>query len=182
MKIYTKTGDNGETGLFGGQRVSKDSPRIEAYGTIDEVNSCIGLAVSFSENDKTKEISGWMQNLLFVAGAELASPDTKNANIPSIGEEDIHQAELFIDEINAGLKELTNFILPSGIKSAAALHTARAICRRAERQIVALRKGEKVSSNLLIFINRLSDLLFVLARYENNSAGVQDVDWKSPRG
>ncbi len=182
MKIYTKTGDNGETGLFGGQRVSKDSLRIEAYGTIDEVNSFLGLAISLSENEKTKTITGWMQNLLFVAGAELASPDADSSKVPHIGEEEIRQAESYIDEITSGLPELKNFILPGGIKSAAALHLARAICRRAERQIVALQKGENVSPNLLIFVNRLSDLLFVLARFENASAGVKDVDWKTDRG
>ncbi len=182
MKIYTKTGDNGETGLFGGQRVSKDSLRIEAYGTIDEVNSFLGLAVSFTENEKTKEITGWMQDLLFVAGAELASPDADSSKVPHISEDDIRKAESYIDELSIGLDELKNFILPGGTKAASALHLARAICRRAERQIVALRKGEKVSQELLIFVNRLSDLLFVLARFENASVGVKDVDWKTPRG
>lgn len=182
MKIYTKTGDNGETGLFGGRRVSKDSLRIEAYGTIDEANSFIGLAAAFGASDKTKEITGWMQDLLFVAGAELASPDADSSKVPHIREDDIRKAESYIDELSSGLGELKNFILPGGTKAASALHLARAICRRAERQIVALRKGEKVSPDLLIFVNRLSDLLFVLARFENASAGVKDVDWKSPRG
>jgi cob(I)alamin adenosyltransferase len=182
MKIYTKTGDNGETGLFGGRRVSKDSLRIEAYGTVDEANSFIGLAAAFAASDKTKVIARWMQNLLFVAGAELASPDAESAKTPYISAEDVLQAESYIDEISSGLAELKNFILPGGTKAAAALHMARAICRRAERQIVALRKGEKVSPNLLIFVNRLSDLLFVLARHENGSASVKDVNWKSPRG
>jgi len=184
MKIYTKTGDEGETGLFGGKRVSKASVRIDAYGTVDEVNSFLGMAFSFSASSKVKDIISWLQNILFVAGAELAAPDSdsEKSQIPHISIGDIAKAEEFIDALSEELSELTNFILPGGTNAAAALHVARAVCRRAERLIVALQKGEDISKNLLIFINRLSDLLFVLARYENHTAHVNDINWKSPRG
>ena len=185
MKIYTKTGDNGETGLFGGQRVPKNSLRIETYGTVDELNSFLGLALVERQSEKTAEIITWLQNLLFVAGAELASPEAKNDQnsiIPHIVPEDSLQAEQYIDELTSQLDELKNFILPGGCKSAAALHVARAVARRAERLIVALQNAEHINHNLLIFVNRISDLLFVLARYENHTANIRDIEWKSPRG
>jgi cob(I)alamin adenosyltransferase len=184
MKIYTKTGDDGETGLFGGKRVSKDSLRIEAYGTLDELNSFLGLAQTCTTADRAKEIISWLQDILFVAGAELASPDEDSwkSLIPHIGVKDVIKPEQFIDELSESLEEIKNFILPGGTRSASILHVARSVSRRAERLIVALQKGEQINKNLLIFMNRISDLLFVLARYENHAANIKDVAWKSPRG
>lgn len=211
MKIYTKSGDFGETSLFGGRRVSKDDTRLEAYGTIDELNAVLGVAQSTANDLLTKEIIKWLQNTLFIAGGELASPDTvarsgasnspvalseasnssaatdtieqpetakTQFHIPVILEKHSLQAETYIDTMQAELPELREFILPSGTAAAAHLHAARTICRRAERVIITLTKTEQVSKNLVIFVNRLSDLLFVLARWENYQSGEQDVKWE----
>ncbi|MBI5726698.1 MAG: cob(I)yrinic acid a,c-diamide adenosyltransferase [Ignavibacteriales bacterium] len=201
MKIYTKSGDAGETSLFGGRRVSKDDTRLEAYGTIDELNAVLGVAQSTAHDLLTKEILKWLQNTLFIAGGELASPDTvarseasngsivtdtnqkpeaapKAFHIPVILEKHSLQAETYIDTMQAELPELREFILPGGTEAAAHLQAARTICRRAERVIITLTKTEHVSKNLVIFVNRLSDLLFVLARWENYKSGEQDVKWE----
>ncbi|HOJ17925.1 MAG: cob(I)yrinic acid a,c-diamide adenosyltransferase [Ignavibacteriales bacterium] len=179
MKIYTKTGDKGETGLFGGGRVTKDSIRIEAYGTIDELNSSIGLALTEVKGEIVRNQLIKIQNLLFVSGGDLASPsDVKGFEVPRIKQKDIQEIEGFIDLVTEQIEELRYFILPGGCKSAALLHVARTVCRRAERRVVALKKGEEINENIVIFINRISDLLFVLARYENKLAGKSDIRWE----
>jgi len=181
MKIYTKGGDNGETGLFGGERVSKDSPRIEAYGTVDELNSFIGLALIEAKNSKVKDILGKIQNILFVLGSDLSAPNNeknKNHNIPRISKIHSEEIEKEIDKFDFHLEELKNFILPGGCKSAALLHICRTICRRTERKVVALNNIVNLNPDIVILLNRLSDLFFVLARYENKVSGIEDVKWQ----
>ncbi len=181
MKIYTKTGDKGETGLFGGERVPKNSPRIEAYGTIDELNAFIGLAVTEVKDEQVKELLLKIQNQLFTVGSDLATPDTeknKKLNIERTPAEYYKEAEEAIDKYNDKLEELKSFILPGGSKSAAMLHVCRTIARRAERVVAGLKDTVNLSDNILIFLNRLSDLFFVLSRYENAVSGIPDVEWK----
>lgn len=181
MKIYTKTGDKGETSLFGAGRVSKDDIRIEAYGTVDELNSFIGLAITESKNDEVKQTLIKIQNQLFNLGSDLATPDeiqSQNISIPRITEEDYKYIEQQIDFFSERLDELKYFILPGGTKSSTILHIARTICRRAERRVVALNNTVKINSNIIIFLNRISDLLFVLARYENKISGINDIKWE----
>ncbi len=181
MKIYTKTGDNGETGLFGGQRVPKSSLRVETYGTIDELNSFLGLTLAENPSSETEEILTWLQNRLFDAGSDLATPYGKTnteKSIQCLVTEPIIRCETEIDRISDGLPELTNFILPGGVKCAALLHTARTVCRRAERLVTALKSTEQINENILIFLNRISDLLFVLARHENKQKGKSDIPWQ----
>jgi cob(I)alamin adenosyltransferase len=180
MKIYTKTGDKGETGLFGGERVPKNSLRIEAYGTIDELNSFIGLAITEVKSAEVKNLLEIIQNELFTVGSDLAAPynETNEKNkISRVPEEFYINVEKAIDKFEAELQPLKNFILPGGIKSASLLHICRTICRRAERNVVALNNSVKIDDNIIIFLNRLSDLFFVLARYENHLAGIPDVKW-----
>lgn len=180
MKIYTKTGDKGETSLFGAGRVSKDNIRIEAYGTVDELNSFIGLAITETKSDEVKQTLIKIQNQLFNLGSDLATPDeidSKNISIPRITQEDYKYIEQQIDFFSEKLDELKYFILPGGTKSSAILHIARTICRRAERRVVALNNTVKINSNIIIFLNRISDLLFVLARYENKISGINDIKW-----
>ncbi|MBI1931175.1 MAG: cob(I)yrinic acid a,c-diamide adenosyltransferase [Ignavibacteriales bacterium] len=182
MKIYTKTGDDGSTSLFGGTRVQKNNIRINAYGTIDELNSVIGIAVSGDINDEIKFELENIQNVLFQIGSELASPENVKSNIiKRTSEEDVKNLETLIDKFDEKLPPLKNFILPGGNNSAAQLHFARTVCRRAERIIVELKEFELVSKNVLIYVNRLSDLFFVLARYQNLSQSTAEIIWK-PRG
>lgn len=181
MKIYTKTGDRGETSLFGGERVPKDNIRIQAYGTVDELNSIIGIAISESASAEIKDILCNVQNTLFTLGSDLASPKEKEKKsfvIPRIEKAHIDKLETFIDAIEYKLPELKNFILPGGTKAASFLHFARTVCRRAEREAVSLQNLVDIGPNPVIYLNRLSDLLFVLARFENLSSGHPDVDWK----
>lgn len=181
MKIYTKTGDKGETSLFGGKRVGKDNPRLEAYGTVDELNSLLGFCVSVSKSDEVRELLTYLQNRLFDTGADLATPLdflSERITIPRISESHITAVEKAIDFFDAQLPALTGFILPGGSEAACRLHIARSVCRRAERCVVALQKGEQINQNIIIFLNRVSDLLFVLARYENKISGTGDVNWK----
>ncbi len=181
MKIYTKGGDKGETGLFGGERVSKDSLRIEAYGTIDELNSFIGLTLDEAEDPDVQTLLGKIQNTLFVLGSDLSAPDNdknKKHKIPRISKIHYEEIEREIDKFDEQLKELKNFILPSGSKSAALLHVCRTICRRAERRVVSLNNTVNLSPDIIIFLNRLSDLFFVLARYENKVSGNKDIEWQ----
>lgn len=185
MKIYTKGGDKGETGLFGGERVPKSSERIEAYGTIDELNSFIGLVVEETKSEEIKNLLISIQNQLFTAGSDLATPLTeKNSkfNVPRVPREFFENTEKQIDKFDAELKPLSDFILPGGCRASAMLNVCRTICRRAERKVVKLNASEQVGENILIFLNRLSDLFFVLARYENMISGIPDVIWKKPEG
>ena len=180
MKIYTKTGDKGETGLFGGERVSKNSPRISAYGTIDELNSFIGLAITEIKDESVKNNLLTIQNYLFVIGSDLATPDTeknKKLNIQRTPETYFIELEKMIDHYESKLEELRNFILPGGSKSAALLHICRTICRRAEREVVSLKNSVTIGNNIIIFLNRLSDLFFVLSRFENKVSNQPDIIW-----
>ncbi len=176
MKIYTKTGDAGETGLFGGPRVKKDAPRIEAYGTIDELNAALGLVRCESLPEEIDALLGEIQAQLFSVGSQLATPGS-NPAVPAIGADEIRWQEEAIDRYEAGLPPLRNFILPAGTRAAAGLHLARCICRRAERRIVTLAQQEPVAADLIVYANRLSDLLFVLTRAANQAAGVADTPW-----
>ena len=179
MKIYTKTGDDGTTGLFGGGRVPKDSARIEAYGTVDELNSVIGLAVSASSIDWLDDLLQHIQQQLFVLGADLATPLDARSNypIPRIDETDVKKLERAIDEQDNQLPPLKQFILPGGSVLAAHLHHARTVCRRAERLLVSLSQEQEIGKSDIIYLNRLSDLLFVLARRANQLTSVPDVEW-----
>jgi len=182
MKIYTKQGDKGETGLFGGDRVSKSSLRIEAYGTIDELNSFIGLTITELLNTEVKELLQGLQSQLFIVGSDLATPDnekTRKYNIPRVTNAFALEAEKAIDYFEGKLEELKNFILPGGTKSASLMHICRTICRRAERRVVQLSSAEEINGNIIMFLNRLSDLLFVLSRVENAEANFPDVIWKN---
>lgn len=184
MKIYTKTGDKGETGLFGGGRVSKDSLRIEAYGTIDELNSFIGLAIVEIKDDGVKKLLFEIQNELFVVGTDLATPNIEKdekLKIKRVAEDFYLSKEKEIDKYEDKLDKLQNFILPGGSKSASFLHVCRTICRRAERRAVSLSRIEKINEHILIYLNRLSDLLFVLSRFENKVSNHPDVIWESQK-
>ena len=176
-KIYTRTGDKGETGLGSGQRVPKDALRIEAYGTVDEANAALGLARLHSEGDLAAAL-GRIQNDLFDLGADLCVPDEGNGAQRlrmSDGQTDRLEAE--IDALNANLAPLTSFVLPGGSAAAAYLHLARTIIRRAERIMVTLARGETVGGPALRYVNRLSDYLFVAARAANAQSGAGDVLW-----
>lgn len=180
MKIYTKTGDKGQTGLFGGQRVSKNSDRIEAYGTVDELNSFLGLAITEVHNSDVRKILIKIQHQLFILGSELATPKsdkTSELKIQRVTPKFYKDIEKTIDHFDSQLESLKNFILPGGSNSACLLHICRTIARRAERRVVALNDRVKVADNIIIFLNRLSDLFFVLARYENKCSGNSDIKW-----
>jgi len=181
MKIYTRTGDEGSTGLFGGPRVSKDDDRIEAYGTIDELNAAIGMARSTGLGIRLDRQLCQIQSELFSIGAELATPDPDQHQMRMIAHKHIAQLEHWIDEHEQALPPLKQFILPAGDAGATHLHLARAICRRAERRIVKLMRCESgLSQELVIYLNRLSDLLFVLTRVANRDADVEEVPWSRP--
>lgn len=180
IKIYTKTGDKGDTGLFGGERVSKHSARIEAYGTIDELNSFIGYAITEINSEEITEVLKNIQQKLFIIGSDLATPDiekNKKLNIIRTPDEYIEEIEKLIDRFDKQLDELKNFILPGGSKGAALLHICRTVARRAEREIVALKNTEQIGANIIIFLNRLSDLFFVLSRFENKHLNIPDTKW-----
>lgn len=178
MKIYTKTGDSGETSLIGGSRVSKSHLRIHTYGTIDELNSHMGLVgdqpVNSSRIDKIKEI----QNCLFVIGSILALEPGTEANLPQLKEENIEFLENFIDELDKDLPEMKNFVLPGGHVSVSTAHVARAVCRRAERWVVQLNTEEQVDAQIIKYLNRLSDFLFVLSRKNTMELNVKETPWK----
>jgi cob(I)alamin adenosyltransferase len=181
MKIYTKGGDAGETGLFGGVRVPKDDLRIRTYGTLDELNAALGLVLT--EPNLPQVIQGQLrrfQNELFQLGAELATPRGKKINIALVNESHLKVMESEIDQLETELPPLTSFILPGGERSAGLLHLARTISRRAERELVTLNRAEPVRSVVLQYLNRMSDSLFVSARYLNHSAGVADIPWEAP--
>ena len=183
MKLYTKKGDDGSTSLFGGRRVGKDDARIEAIGTVDELNSFIGHAVQCCRFDELSRTLQLVQNLLFDLGTELASPpqaatDSADAQPPRITGAHVELMEKAIDHVDAALPPLTRFILPGGSDLACRLHQARAVCRRAERCCVALCRAESAEDQTVVFLNRLSDLLFAMARSANQLEGVEDVPWK----
>lgn len=180
MKIYTKTGDEGQTGLFGGARVSKASLRVEAYGEVDELNSAVGWArVAVSDPD-LDALLNQIQNDLFEVGAELGSTEERKQKsaMPLITEPQVEALERAIDKYEEGPPPLTSFVLPGGSEGASRFHLARCVCRRAERAVVELGAQEKLRGELLRYVNRLSDLLFVLARYASYVAGVEDIPWK----
>ncbi len=179
MKIYTKTGDSGETSLFGGQRVSKNHSRIDAYGTVDELNAIIGIVRSSEPNPVIEDMLDRIQNELFVLGADLATPPEKNTHIDRINQNYVSRLEKDIDFLEQDLPALKSFILPGGSSGAAQLHQARTVCRRAERICFSCRQSEIISDEALIFLNRLSDLLFVMARHQNQSKNISDVIWKA---
>jgi cob(I)alamin adenosyltransferase len=181
LKIYTKTGDTGDTGLFGGGRVAKDDPRVEAYGDVDELNAAIGLARAIELMPRIDEVLVPIQRDLFALGALLATPDREKMRAQldkaRIDEGRIEQLERAIDAGEAELEPLKAFILPGGTPKAAALHVARTVCRRAERRVAALAHGVELPGLVVIYLNRLSDLLFVLARVANRRAGAGEVTW-----
>ncbi len=178
MKIYTKTGDSGETSLFGGGRVSKTHLRVEAYGAVDELNSLLGLARALRPSHRGDDWLAEVQNQLFHLGADLATPlHAKADRITRISGGDVEWLESSIDEMSAGLAPLKNFILPGGTAAAATLQAARAVSRRAERRIVALAEEQDIGEFVLPYVNRLSDWLFTLARYENMQADEAESKW-----
>jgi cob(I)alamin adenosyltransferase len=180
MKIYTKTGDKGDTSLFGGQRVPKDAMRIEAYGTVDELNSVLGITMAENTSRIIHDILHRIQNGLFTLGADLATPRSANTKVVSrIDHKDVQALEKIIDTLQPYVKPLKSFILPGGSVVAARLHFARTVCRRAERIVVRLSRNEDIGDELTVYLNRLSDLLFVLARYANHIEGIQEIKWKS---
>ena len=181
IKIYTKTGDRGQTGLFGGGRVDKDHPRVEAYGDVDELNAALGLARSIEMMPRIDEVLVPVQRDLFAIGALLATPDhakmREQLEKARVDEERIAQLERAIDDGEAELEPLRSFIIPGGTPKAAALHVARTVCRRAERRVVALSREIELPELVVRYLNRLSDLLFVLARVANRRAGAGEVTW-----
>lgn len=183
MKIYTRTGDKGDTGLFGGARVPKDDARVEAYGTVDEANAAIGVALSHCSVQLVRDVLGEVQGDLFTLGAELAtvSGHEGKLGIALLTDADVTRLELAIDNAEAPLPPLKNFILPDGPPDVAALHYARTVVRRAERRVLTLAQRENVRPPLLIYLNRLADLLFVLARRARHENGTGDQEW-APRG
>jgi cob(I)alamin adenosyltransferase len=185
VKIYTKTGDRGETGLFGGGRVPKDHARVEAYGEVDELSSTLGLAIVHLERAEEGELAAGLRQVqvdLFTVGAVLATPSPadggrESSYIPTLDPARVEALERWIDAADAELEPLKSFILPGGTEAAAALHLARTVCRRAERRVVSLARGVRVGEEYVVYLNRLSDLLFTLARLANRRAGVSDVPW-----
>ena len=183
MKIYTKTGDAGETGLFGGGRTPKDSPRVAAYGQVDELNAALGVALAIEPRSFCRDLLEGVQRDLFTIGAELATPDpaklAKALRGPPVGPDHVAALERAIDAEEVRLRPLKQFILPGGVPKAAALQLARAVCRRAERAVVTLQREQHTSgsSSVVPYLNRLSDLLFVLARVANQAADAPEQTW-----
>jgi cob(I)alamin adenosyltransferase len=185
LKIYTRTGDYGETGLFAGPRVGKEHPRIEAYGAIDELAAVLGMVRSAQPPQEIDEVLARIQHELFIVGGELATPTPERREMKTVQPEHIQQLEQDIDRFDAQLPELKNFVLSGGSKAGATLHLARATCRRAERRAVALarRPSGRVSRDILAYLNRLGDMLFVLARAANAAAGHPEEKWPAePEG
>ena len=181
-KIYTKTGDGGETSLVGGTRVRKDCARLEAYGTVDELNSHLGLLLSVLADDAARDSIIAVQNVLFCMGAVLATDeDCGTKMMQSVLPEDVESLERQMDEWNAALPAWRGFVLPGGVESAARAQVCRAVCRRAERRILALSDEAYVPAEVIHYINRLSDFLFVLAQRENNLAGRSEILWQKRR-
>ncbi len=181
MKIYTKTGDDGDTALFGGGRVGKDHPRVEAYGDVDELNAMLGAARAANPMPRVDEVLVGVQRDLFGLGALLATPDpdrmARQLEKARIDAGRLRELEVAIDDCESELEPLRSFILPGGTPKAAALHVARTVCRRAERRVVSLRRAEPIPEVVVQYLNRLSDLLFMLARVANRRAGAGEVTW-----
>jgi cob(I)alamin adenosyltransferase len=177
MKIYTRTGDAGMTGLYGGGRVSKCDPRIAAYGAIDELNAQLGVCRAAGLPEEVDSLLGSLQHELFSLGAELSSP-ASSPGLDLLDEGEVTALEHAIDRFEADLAPLKTFVLPGGSPASAALHVARTVCRRAEREVVGLSAAAAVRPALLKYLNRVSDLLFVLARYANHAAGAPDIPWQ----
>jgi cob(I)alamin adenosyltransferase len=181
LKIYTKTGDDGQTGLFGGGRVEKDHPRVDAYGEVDELNAVIGMARAVEMMPRIDEVLVPIQRDLFSIGALLATPDhdkmREQLRKARIDDDRIAELERAIDACEHELEPLKSFILPGGTPKSAALHVARTVCRRAERRVVALRREVELPELVIIYLNRLSDLLFMLSRVANRRAGAGEVTW-----
>ena len=171
--MYTKTGDEGQTSLVGGTRISKASSKVEAYGDVDELNAVLGIARTQAKSESIRNIIETIQNDLFIIGAELASPP--GLEVPRIGGDRIKEIESAIDKFLEELEPLKEFILPSGSPGGACLHFARTVSRRAERKVVKLMEQEEVGKNVLVYINRLSDLLFVMARVENKNSKYTEI-------
>jgi cob(I)alamin adenosyltransferase len=184
MKIYTRTGDEGETGLFAGSRVSKDDPRIEAFGTVDELNAILGMAIAAGPGEDLGVLLARLQNELFAVGAQLATPQPEQHGTRMIEESHVEALEKEIDRYQEQLPELKQFILPGGSPAAATLHLARTVCRRAERHVVTLNRSDENTASpcLLIYLNRLGDLLFVLGRAANQHAGHAETPWPGLSG
>lgn len=178
MKIYTKAGDDGSTGLIGGPRVAKSDPRIDCIGAIDELNAIIGWAAIESGELSPKLLP--IQNELFVIGSQLACAGAHPAHLPSLESSSIDRLEMEIDAASEELESLRNFILPGGVESSARLHIARAVCRRAERILVTFSHDRPVPVTVITYLNRLSDWLFVQARWANHRANVKDIPWQNP--
>jgi len=183
MKIYTRTGDAGTTALYGGERVSKDARRVEAYGTVDEANALLGVArAQLGELGGFDALLAGLQSALFDVGADLATPESRyRSNIVPLAPADVAGLEREIDRLEAELPALRAFILPGGHPAAASLHHARTVVRRAERRVVELLHHEEANPLVAVYLNRLSDLLFVLARAVNAAAGVRDPEWRARR-
>ena len=184
MKIYTRRGDRGETDLFGGGRVSKDDLRVEAYGAVDELNAFVGVCAAATAHDDLRAILLAIQGRLFDLGGYLATPDAERrarSRVPEPSDDDVSYIERHIDTLDAEAGPLQRFVLPGGCTAASAMHAARTVCRRAERRTVALNRESPLSEASLSTLNRLSDLLFVMARVENRRAGVPDVEWQGRR-
>jgi cob(I)alamin adenosyltransferase len=182
VKIYTKQGDGGKTALMGGGRVAKDHVRVAAYGDVDEINACIGLVRTTAPVDFADDLLGAIQKGLFAIGGALATPSpgrlkAAQKNKMVVPKERVLALEAAIDEADRELSALKAFVLPGGTPKAAALHLARTVCRRAERSVVHLSRSAKVPAEIVVYLNRLSDLLFTLARLANRRAGVSDVTW-----
>lgn len=180
-KIYTRKGDEGKTSLSGGQRVSKDSLRVSAYGTVDELNSQLGVALAHGLSERLAELLPAVQNELFHLGSDLSflEEDKQQYSIPQIEARHVRRLEAIIDELTAVVGPLENFVLPGGAVGAAHLHVARTVCRRAERAVIALAHEEGVGEHVIPYLNRLSDALFVMARYENHARNVPEPLWDS---
>jgi cob(I)alamin adenosyltransferase len=180
-RVYTRTGDDGTTGLAGNRRLQKDAPRIASYGTVDELNSVLGVALSSGLDEQLTTALVRIQNELFHLGSDLCvlEEDKAHLAVPVIEDRHVRALEELMDRLTAELGPLANFILPGGSAGAAQLHVARTVCRRAERHLVSLARQEAIGPYVLAYINRLSDALFVMARYENLRRGVPDVLWDS---
>ncbi|MBP6794945.1 MAG: cob(I)yrinic acid a,c-diamide adenosyltransferase [Saprospiraceae bacterium] len=177
MKIYTKTGDTGQTSLYGGKRLSKSNLRVEAYGTLDELNSWLGLLKDEIHGTHIKELIKEIQDRIFTISAHIASDPEKDMPLPDIFDHDIALLEVEIDKMNEHLKPLQYFILPGGHRKVSEIHIVRTVCRRSERMIVALSEQSKVEPIIIIYLNRLSDFLFVLARFIAKELDVEETKW-----